>query len=67
MMTMNWYKILKITAPIVLSALIITFIAILTLDTNILVNYKAFEIFGALLASAITIFGIITMKNLTEE
>lgn len=67
MITMDWFKTLKIAAPIVLLASIIAVIAILTLDKETLVSYKVFEIFGALLASVITVFGIINMKRLTED
>jgi len=64
---MKWFKTLKIAAPIVLFSSIISVMAIVTFDKQILRTYKIFEIFGALLASVITTFGIINMKKITEE
>lgn len=64
---MKWFKSLKILAPILLGASILTVGLIITFDAETLSNYKIYEIFGALLASVITVFGIINMKKITED
>lgn len=64
---MKWFKSLKILAPILLVASISVVAAIAALDAATVKHYKLYEIFGAVLASVITVFGIINMKRITEE
>lgn len=64
---MGWEKKIKALLVLHLMLLLFTVVSIVRLEPSVATYFSLYEIFGALSAATITVFGLWKMKSLTED